>query len=75
VGADLFDYVSGGGGFFTADGAWEVEAGDLEAVEEKPGGAHVDGVGRDAAEDFADGLLDGGAIFGLGDLEAALVVG
>ena len=74
VGADLFDDLSGGGGFAGLGGAWEVEAGDLEAVEEESGGAQVDGVGRDAAEDLADGLLDGGAVFGLGDVEAAPAV-
>jgi hypothetical protein len=74
VGADLFDDLSGGGGFAGLGGAREVEAGDLEAVEEESCGAEVDGVGRDAAEDFSDGLLDGGAVFGLGDLEAAPTV-
>jgi hypothetical protein len=39
--------------------AREVEAGDLEAVEEEAGAAGVDVVGGDAAEDFADGALDG----------------
>jgi len=37
----------------------EVEAGDLEAVEEEPGTAGVDVVGGDALEDLADGVLDG----------------
>jgi hypothetical protein len=41
----------------------EVEAGDLEAVEEEAGAAGVDVVGGDALEDFADGGLDGGAVF------------
>jgi hypothetical protein len=52
-----------GGGF------GEVEAGDLEAVEEEAGAAGVDVVGGDAAEDFADGLLNGGAVFGKGKVE------
>ena len=42
----------------------EVEAGDLEAVEEEAGAARVDFVGGDALQDFADGGLDGGAVFG-----------
>jgi hypothetical protein len=43
---------------------WQVEAGDLEAVEEEAGAAGIDVVGGDALEDFADGGLDGGAVFG-----------
>ena len=42
----------------------QVEAGDLEAVEEEAGAAGVDVVGGDALEDLADGGLDGGAVFG-----------
>ena len=42
----------------------EVETGDLEAVEEEAGAAWVDVVGGDALEDFSDGGLDGGAVFG-----------
>ena len=45
-------------------GFGEVEAGDLKAVEEKSGAARVDVVGGDALEDFADGVLDGGSVFG-----------
>lgn len=45
-------------------GFGEVEAGDLEAVEEETGAAGVDVVGGDALEDLADGGLDGGAVFG-----------
>jgi hypothetical protein len=44
-------------------GFGEVEAGDLEAVEEEAGAARVDVVGGDAAEDFSDGMLDGGTVF------------
>src|SRR3982074_104782 len=44
----------------------EVEAGDLEAVEEEAGAAGVDVVGGDALEDLADGGLDGGSVFGEG---------
>jgi hypothetical protein len=42
----------------------EVEAGDLEAVEEQAGAAGVDVVGGDSLEDLADGGLDRGAVFG-----------
>jgi hypothetical protein len=45
-------------------GFGEVEAGDLESVEEEAGAAWIDLVGGDALENFADGLLDGGAVFG-----------
>jgi hypothetical protein len=70
VGCDLFDclffgrlFVVAARGF--ADGFWfgEIDAGDLEAVEEEAGAAGVDVVGGDAAEDFSDGVLDGGAVF------------
>jgi hypothetical protein len=47
----------------------EVEAGDLEAVEEQAGAAGVDVVGGDALQDFSDGGLDGGAVFGEGQVE------
>ena len=41
----------------------EVEAGDLEAVEEETGAAGVDVVGGDALEDLADGVLNGRTVF------------
>jgi hypothetical protein len=47
----------------------QVEAGDLEAVEEEAGAAGVDVVGGDALQDFTDGGLDGGAVFGQGQME------
>ena len=50
-------------------GFGQVEAGDLEAVEEQAGAAGVDVVGGDALEDLADGGLDGGAVFGQGQVE------
>ena len=50
-------------------GFGQVEAGDLEAVEEQAGAAGVDVVGGDALEDLADGGLDGGAVFGEGQVE------
>jgi hypothetical protein len=43
---------------------WQVQAGNLEAVEEEAGAAGIDVVGGDTLQDFADGGLDGGAIFG-----------
>jgi hypothetical protein len=81
VGCDLFDQV----GLFTLLVAMvtlgfefgEVEAGDLEAVEEEPGSARVDLVGGDALEDLADGELDCGLVLGEGQVElraAALAV-
>ena len=48
---------------------WEVEGGDLEAVEEETGATGVDLVGGDATEDLADGELDSGAVFGEGEVE------
>lgn len=50
----------------------QVAACDLEAVEEQAGAARIDFVGGDAAEDFADGKLDGAAVFRIGDGEARL---
>jgi hypothetical protein len=69
VGGDLFD-LRRGGVFGVLAG--EVGAGDLEAVEEQAGAAGVDGVGGDGLEDLADGLLDGGAVFGDGEVEGGL---
>jgi hypothetical protein len=59
-------FAGRGGGEFCFG---EVGAGDLESVKEEPGAAGVDVVGGDAAEDFADGGLDGGAVFGVGEFE------
>src|SRR5712671_5032660 len=64
MGGDLFDDFGGlGFGVAVDRGFGEVEAGDLEAVEEQAGAAGVDVVGGDALQDFADGVLDGGAVF------------
>jgi hypothetical protein len=78
------EYAEGGVGSDLLDGSFgrlggpallgrlrfgEVEAGDLEAVEEQAGAAGVDVVGGDAAEDLADGGLDGGAVFRQGQVE------
>src|ERR1700730_17294896 len=60
----LFDEFELGGWRFG-----EVEAGDLEAVEEEAGAAGVDVVGGDALEDLADGVLDGRMVFRERDLE------
>ncbi len=46
-----------------------VRAGDLESVEEEAGAAGVDFVGGDALQDFANGGLDGGAVFGQRQVE------
>jgi hypothetical protein len=70
VDGDLFYRLGDGGceaGF--ALGFGEVEAGDLEAVEEEAGAAGVDVVGGDSLEDLADGVLDGGAVFGEREFE------
>ncbi len=61
VGSDFFDELLIAGGF---GGARDVEAGDLESVQEQSGAAGVDLVAGDAAKHFADGDLDGGAVFG-----------
>ena len=59
VSGDLFDCFDRFGFGFGGLRLGEVEAGDLEAVEEEPGTAGVDVVGGDALEDLADGVLDG----------------
>ena len=67
---DLFDHLDWfGSGVVVGGGFGEVEAGDLEAVEEQAGAAGVDVIGGDAAENFSDGLLDGGPVFGQGKVE------
>jgi hypothetical protein len=58
-----------GGGLAAGVGLGQVEAGDLQAVEEETGAAGVDVVGGDALEDLADGGLNGGAVFGQGQVE------
>jgi hypothetical protein len=50
---------------------FEVGGGDLEGVEEESGAARVEVVLGDAGDDLAEGLLDGGAAAGLGELEGA----
>ncbi len=67
VDGDLFYGFAFGAGFGRGLGFAEVEAGDLEAVEEEAGAAWVDVVGGDALEDLADGKLNAGAIVGIGE--------
>jgi len=67
---DLFDGIGVSCGLF-GDGG-QVEAGDLEAVEEQAGALGVDLVAGDAEQDLADGALDGGAVLGQGDVEVGL---
>jgi hypothetical protein len=70
VGGDLLDdFDRFGFGLVVGGGFGEIEAGDLETVEEEAGAAGIDVVGGDAAENFADGLLDGRAVFGEGEVE------
>ncbi len=63
------DVLDGVVGDVVGPGLGEVEAGDLEAVEEQAGAAWVDLVRGDALEDVAEGELDGGAVFGVGEDE------
>ena len=71
MGGDLFYCL----GFFDLSAALgglgfgQVEAGDLEAVEEEASAAGIDVVGGDAAEDFDDGGLEGGSVVWVGDRE------
>jgi hypothetical protein len=64
---DIFNRLNSLRGLFG-----EVGAGDLEAVEHEAGALVVDVVGGEAAEDFSDGELDGGAVFGFGQAEGGL---
>jgi hypothetical protein len=43
-------------------GPGQVEAGDLQAVEEQAGAARIDVIGGNAAQDFTDGELDAAAV-------------
>ena len=68
---DLFNCVVEGVvvGVAAGLGLGQVEARNLEAVEEEAGAAGVDGVGGEAAEDLADTGLDSGAVLGEGEVE------
>jgi len=69
VDGDLL-YGLGFGGWFCAGLDFgQVEAGDLEAVEQEAGAAGVDVVCGYALQDLADGGLDGGAVFGQRQVE------
>jgi hypothetical protein len=70
---DDFVYGLDGSGEFVGPG--EVGAGDLEGVEDEAGAAGVYGVGGEAADELADGLLDGGAVLGEGEVEGGFPVG
>ena len=62
VGGDLLD----GGvvlGWFEALLGWQVEAGDLEAIEQETGAARVELVLGELLQDHADAVLDGAAVF------------
>ena len=67
VEGELVDDESGGRG--GEPGVREVGGGDLETVEEEAGAFGVDVVGGEAAEDLADGELDGGAVLGQGEVK------
>ena len=69
---DLFD-LRGAFGVGLLFGAGQVGRGDLEAVEEQSGAFGVEVVGGEAAQDFGDGKLDGGAVFELADGEGGLL--
>ncbi len=68
---DFFD-LRGAFGVGLLFGAGQVAAGDLQAVEEEAGALGVEVVGGEAAQDFGDGKLDGGAVFELADGESGL---
>ena len=70
---EFVDGLGGAGGRGLGVGFGEAGEGDLEAVEEEAGAPGVDVVGGDAGEDFAEGELDGGAVFEAGEGEGGLV--
>ena len=69
IDGDLFDRIGFAGSAAAGQDSGQVEAGYLEAVEEQAGSARVDIVGGYAAKNFADGVLDGAAVFGQGQFE------
>jgi hypothetical protein len=73
----LGDFVDGGDRLFGGFRFGQVGAGDLEAVKHDACTASIEVVGRDALEDFADGVLDSAAIFrdGHGKRADALLAG
>ena len=66
------DLFHGEGGVRVGKTGREVGGGDLEAVEEETGATRGDLVGGEAKDDFADGGLDGGAVFRAGEEEGGL---
>jgi hypothetical protein len=79
VGLVVDELVDGFGGAGRVDGFdglgfGQGGEGDLEAVEEEAGAFGVDGVAGDAVEDVAEGELDGGAVFEVGEDEGGLVL-
>jgi hypothetical protein len=66
---DFFDCFCGWSRAMAGGVAGQIEAGDLEAVEQETCPARVDVVGGDALEDLADRGLDGGAVFGQRQVE------
>jgi hypothetical protein len=73
MGFDLFDEFVGVFRFLRWGEAREVLAGDLEGVEDEAGSFGVDGVGGEAAEDFSEAGLDGGAVFREWNVEGGAV--
>ena len=63
VEGDFFDGLGRGGFGFEGAGAGEIEAGDLEAVEQETGATRVDVVGSNLLEHLAYRELDGAAVF------------
>ena len=63
---DLFDEE---GWLFFRFTLRQVEAGDLQSVEEEAGSAGIYVVGSYSLEDHADGVLDGASIFRVGENE------
>lgn len=50
----------------------EVAAGGLQGVEEEAGSFGVESVVGKVLDDFGDGVLDGGAVFGAREVEGGL---
>ena len=71
---DFGDSASGMTGGW-GDGSGEIVAGEGEAVEEEGAAFVVDAVIGDAAHDFAEEVLDGVAIFGMGEVEVVAQFG
>jgi hypothetical protein len=68
----LDDFFDGFGGIGGGLARREVDAGDLEAIEQEAGAAAVELIGGEAEQDLADGGLDGGTVFRAGKDEGTL---